>query len=417
MNKELLKDIVILYIEDDEEIREFTSKTIATIVKKVIIANNGAEGLEKFNENNDINLILTDINMPKVDGIEMCEEIRKINKEIPIIITSAHTDPLFLKRSLDINVSAYAMKPIDLYKLAENICKAYEPIYLRKQLEDLKTSNKLEIEEKIKETKYILDTQKYISFITKNETLIEVNNKFLEFFNCKNIEMFNLNHKNILQLFENTNGFIGSDFFIKNKNWIEEINKMGENHKICKIILPNNSEYIFSISINSLFNIEEYFIITLIDITDTIEKSTLIEYHLNHDDVTGLFNNYKSTDILEKEIRRDLRYGNDLSLILFEVDQYKDNNALKDISKILLENVREHDTVSRWKDNQFLAILPQTNEDGAKIVAQKIEAAINCNEKISKVCFGTSQLINNDNETSIVSRASESLESSKYNCF
>lgn len=170
MNKELLKDIVILYIEDDDEIREFTSKTISTIVKKVIIANDGAEGLEKFHENNDVNLILTDINMPKVDGIEMCEKIREINKEIPIIITSAHTDPLFLKRSLDIDVSAYAMKPIDLYKLAENICKAYEPIYLRKQLDELKASNKVEIEEKIKETKYILDTQKYISFITNNST-------------------------------------------------------------------------------------------------------------------------------------------------------------------------------------------------------------------------------------------------------
>ena len=81
MNKEILKNINVLYVEDEEDVREFTSKTISTIVNKVIVACNGKEGLEKFEENKDINLILTDINMPKMGGLEMCAQIRKTNNE------------------------------------------------------------------------------------------------------------------------------------------------------------------------------------------------------------------------------------------------------------------------------------------------------------------------------------------------
>eukprot|EP01029_Cantina_marsupialis_P015694 TRINITY_DN345002_c0_g1_i2.p1 TRINITY_DN345002_c0_g1~~TRINITY_DN345002_c0_g1_i2.p1 ORF type:complete len:137 (+),score=22.56 TRINITY_DN345002_c0_g1_i2:48-458(+) len=124
MNKEILKNINVLYVEDETEVREFTSKTISSIVKNVITAKDGLEGLEAFNTNKDINLILTDINMPKMGGLEMCSKIRKQDKEIPIVITSAHSDPNFLKEAIDVNVSSYAMKPIDLYHLIDSMIKA-----------------------------------------------------------------------------------------------------------------------------------------------------------------------------------------------------------------------------------------------------------------------------------------------------
>lgn len=413
MNKELLKDIVILYIEDDDEIREFTSNTIATIIKKIIVASNGIEGLEKFKENEDINLILTDINMPKMDGIEMCEKIREINKDIPIIITSAHTEPLFLKRSLDINVSSYAMKPIDLYKLAGNICRAYEPIFLKKQLENLKNGNEIVIEEKIKEAKYILNTQNNISFIMHNETLIEANEKFLNFFECENLDLFNINYGNIIKQFTNESGFLGLNFFSKNINWLENFKKLNETDRVVKIVLPNKIESIFSISINPFFDIKDYFIVSLIDITNNADRISLIDYQLNYDRATGLFNSSKSLDILKKEIRRDIRYGNNLSIILLEIEDFNDNTNLKNLSEILINNTREHDTISKWEKNQFLAILPQTDKNGAKIVADKIENSINKNEKNPKIYFGISQLQVEDDETTIVARALDSLVNTK----
>ncbi|PKN13885.1 MAG: hypothetical protein CVU67_08545, partial [Deltaproteobacteria bacterium HGW-Deltaproteobacteria-24] len=93
INKEILQSIKVLYVEDEVEVRNFTAKTIQAIVKELVVAENGVDGVEKFKQNPDIDLIVTDINMPKMGGLEMCEAIQEINPEIPIVITSAHNDP------------------------------------------------------------------------------------------------------------------------------------------------------------------------------------------------------------------------------------------------------------------------------------------------------------------------------------
>ena len=127
MNKEILKTISVLYVEDENDVRGFTSKLLSSLLRKVYVAQDGQEGLQIFEENqDDIDLIVTDINMPKMDGLSMGAAIKKINIEIPIVITSAHNDTNFLKRAIEIGVTTYAMKPIDLYQLVESIIKAMD---------------------------------------------------------------------------------------------------------------------------------------------------------------------------------------------------------------------------------------------------------------------------------------------------
>lgn len=205
MNKEILKDINVLYVEDEEDVREFTSKTISTIVNSVITAKNGKEGLDKFLENRDINLILTDINMPKMGGLEMCAEIRKVDNEVPIVITSAHSDPDFLKKAIDVKVSAYAMKPIDLYHLLESMIKAVEPIFLRKKLEHINLTLENKVEEAIRQTKSILDAQDNMVILTDLENPIDANKKFFEFFQVDSLEAFLNKYSSIQEVFKKDN--------------------------------------------------------------------------------------------------------------------------------------------------------------------------------------------------------------------
>ncbi|MFV3255023.1 response regulator, partial [Klebsiella pneumoniae] len=87
-----------------------------------------------------IDLVISDINMPKMNGLEMCEQIKKLNPEIPLVITSAHNDTNFLKKAIEVGVNTYAMKPIDLYQLIESIIKAVEPIFLKRKLIELNLS-------------------------------------------------------------------------------------------------------------------------------------------------------------------------------------------------------------------------------------------------------------------------------------
>ncbi|MGB5868389.1 MAG: response regulator, partial [Arcobacteraceae bacterium] len=128
INREMIKDITVLYAEDEMLIQEGITESLNLFNINVICAKNGKEALEIFqNSSGEIDLILTDIKMPQLDGIGMIQKIREVNKEIPIIITSAHQERDFLMQAIELNISSYVLKPIDIYKLEDTILKAIEP--------------------------------------------------------------------------------------------------------------------------------------------------------------------------------------------------------------------------------------------------------------------------------------------------
>ncbi|AXX87068.1 response regulator receiver-modulated diguanylate cyclase [Malaciobacter marinus] len=428
MNKEILKNIKVLYVEDENDVREFTGKTIKAIVKEIIIAADGKEGLEKFNEHLDVDLIVTDINMPKMGGLEMCAQIKQINPAIPIVITSAHNDPNFLKKAIDVGVSAYAMKPIDLYQLIESMIKAVEPVFLRKQLEEVNLSLEEKVEEGIQKIKSILDAQDNIIFVNSSNIITNVNKKFLEFFGTNSLEEFLNNVSCVSKLFKNERGFFSLET-LKNsdKNWIEYLQNLNEVDRVVKITNKDGKDRVFTVNIDD-YEQGQHFVISLTDITELKEKSNLLEYQASHDLLTGLFNRQKFHEIFGKEIRRDKRYQNDLSLILFDIDNFKKFNdefghnmgdeVLKFIAEVVTRSVREHDTVVRWGGEEFLVLLPETNIDGAMKVAEKIRIAIQefKSKKIPKqitASFGVTTLFEGDIEEEFIKKADIALYKAK----
>ena len=107
------KEFNILYVEDDEEVSLVFRETLNIFFNKVYFAVNGLDGLEKF-ENNSIDLILTDITMPLMNGLEMITKIKEIDPNIPIIISSAHDDTEYLIQMLKHNVDGFLLKSMDL---------------------------------------------------------------------------------------------------------------------------------------------------------------------------------------------------------------------------------------------------------------------------------------------------------------
>ena len=430
MNKEVLKNISILYVEDENDVRDFTSKILNPLLKKVFIAQDGEEGLRVFQENKDeIDLIVSDINMPKMDGLSMCDAIKKINSEIPIVITSAHNDTGFLKRAIDIGVNTYAMKPIDLYQLIESIIKAMEPIILKRQLIELNSSLKSKIEQEVNKIKSILDAQDNIIIVTNKEEITNVNKKFLDFFGIGNFDDFISTKKNIFDFFEEEFGFISKEQIDKQDSWIEYIQDLQEIDRIVKIKTTLGEEKIFTIHVDYYEQQDDYYVFSLTDITKFKEKSNILEYQASHDKLTGLFNRNKFDEIFAKEIKRTKRYKNELSVIIFDIDNFKMVNdtyghqigdeVLKEISKIALDSVREQDITTRWGGEEFFILLPQTNLSGAVIVANKIRISTQNHiftEKSLKITasFGVAQFcIENDDEKTIITRADELLYEAK----
>lgn len=131
----MLKEFTILYVEDETNLRDIVSSFLTKIYKNIITASNGEDGYDLFLKH-DIDLIITDINMPKIDGLEMCTMIREINKTLPIIIITAYNDNQFLHEAIKIGVSKFATKPINLSSLSENIESVLQPLALQRQLQE-----------------------------------------------------------------------------------------------------------------------------------------------------------------------------------------------------------------------------------------------------------------------------------------
>lgn len=106
------KNLSILYAEDDVVLRDITEKTLQLIVGKVYSASDGTEALTIFNANH-IDIIILDIHMGAISGIEVAEKIRKQDKEIPIVIVSGSVETKDLLAACKLNLVEYIPKPIE----------------------------------------------------------------------------------------------------------------------------------------------------------------------------------------------------------------------------------------------------------------------------------------------------------------
>jgi DNA-binding NtrC family response regulator len=103
--------------------------------ESVLSCTNGMEGLEIFKRENP-DVVVSDIMMPVLDGLEMSRKIREISLETPIILTTAFTETAYLLKSIELGISAYVRKPLDCEELAATINRLAAPKMQRRELEE-----------------------------------------------------------------------------------------------------------------------------------------------------------------------------------------------------------------------------------------------------------------------------------------
>jgi len=107
------QNLTLLYVEDDPLLGRINAELFNDIFKSVDVAKNGEEGLEKFRERKH-DLVITDINMPVMNGIEMVREVRRIRKEQPVMILTAYREIEYLSQVRELGIRHFLTKPIDM---------------------------------------------------------------------------------------------------------------------------------------------------------------------------------------------------------------------------------------------------------------------------------------------------------------
>jgi PAS domain S-box-containing protein len=125
--------IVVLYVEDDPAIRLLTKMLLEKRVDKVLLAQDGQEGLTMF-EQHKPDVIVADVAMPIMDGMEMSRRIRMINTRIPIILTTAYDRTDFLLNAIELGIDQYIIKPVKQEKLYAAIERTASMLLVEKQL-------------------------------------------------------------------------------------------------------------------------------------------------------------------------------------------------------------------------------------------------------------------------------------------
>jgi signal transduction histidine kinase len=111
-----LGTLTVLYVEDEPTTRELLSRFLRRRVGRLVEAANGVEGLALFRAEKPA-LVITDIEMPELNGLAMATEIRRLDADVPIVVVTAFEDVDYLRRAIDAGIDKYVNKPVEVAKL------------------------------------------------------------------------------------------------------------------------------------------------------------------------------------------------------------------------------------------------------------------------------------------------------------
>jgi diguanylate cyclase (GGDEF)-like protein len=418
--------ISILYVEDEQSIREGYAKALSRLCNKLYIAENGKDGLELYKKHKP-DIIISDIKMPIMNGIEMVREIKKINPdECCIIFTTAHSDNGYLFEALELQVNGYMLKPVQKNVLKSKIEHLSEIIIKEK----INRDQKRQIEEQKEILQNILNAEQNLLIVTDFKEVSFANNSFLDTFEVKNVFEFNKKYEKILSIFLPLPNYLHQGLLNNNQNFYDLINKTDESKRTVTLISVNSDPRAYHINISQIkHKNRDSYLISLTDITKMSIEKIYTEKKAYHDGLTGVYNRNKFNELFDYELKRTKRHQYNTSLVILDIDHFKKFNdtyghligdeVLISTAKLMHESIRKTDIFARWGGEEFAILLPHTNIEDAKELVENLRVIIENNHHKSAgkitASFGITELKKTDTIKSAFKRCDEALYLAKAN--
>jgi len=249
----IAKDFSLLYIEDNSGLQKQASKIFKKFFPKVFVGQDGEEGLSLYKQHSP-DIIVSDIKMPKMNGLEMAKKIKEIDSDARIIITSAFEEKEYLLESIDIGITKYLKKPIPLNELVDALIDVID------KLNEDKDKRLFE-----HYTKDAFEYQDHILIFIKDDKSLMANKKCLEFFAQENHKIFREFFKNFSKLLLPHENFL---YEKDGKNWLETIKE--ESGKLFNVKLKDSKgkNRHFVLKATKIPDKDGYYILSFDDITE-----------------------------------------------------------------------------------------------------------------------------------------------------
>lgn len=247
--------ITILIVEDEPEILKQMVLMLNRIADRVITATNGSEAYALYQQER-IDLIISDIDMPQMNGLELLKSVRTHDRKIPFILLTGLKSLDILTEAIQYGISAFLSKPINIKDLIAKI----EDVAQLKSLE-----KQLIIEQKRLNT-ILNHVDSIVVMVSVTEKLLFVNQKFFDSFPYESYEHFRAEHECICDLFEPASGYMSA--YVDDQYWIEYmLNHPTKTHNV-KMIDRFANEKIYSVSLQTLEDSDGLYVVTLSDVTE-----------------------------------------------------------------------------------------------------------------------------------------------------
>lgn len=362
-----------ILVVDDEPIN---IKLVAQTLQeryKILVALNGTIALELLKTESP-DLILLDITMPQMNGFETIKHIKGNTawSQIPVIFLTASNSEQTIVNAFNSGAVDYIIKPFHTQELNVRVDNHIHTHRLQKNLQTLLKNN----------TRLLDIIDSYVSFVKVNTkgVIQEISTNFCNFLGCSHENMVGQNinvlksgrtpHAQYDELWQTITS--GKSFVheIEDKNFREGTNW-------------------YQVSISPNYDEEER-LIGYIAFYENIDDKMRFKKNAETDTLTGLPNRFKLDEILMQEERRAKRYEHHFSVILIDIDHFKEVNdryghqtgdtTLQEFADIFSKNIRQTDFIGRWGGEEFLVICPHTDKEGAYQLAENLRKSVDENE-------------------------------------
>lgn len=329
------RNLSALVVEDDPAVQFQTKSFLGRLFTTVETADDGKQGLEKFGEHR-YDLVVTDIQMPGMDGLEMVAKIRETAPEVVVVILSAHHEEEFLLRAIEMGVVYYARKPLEMAKFLETIRESMEKVVRKRESERLTR---------------LLDTainlQREMVIVTDGKEIRYANRRFKEFFLWEGHD-------------PSTNG--ASDFHIflvkvdgrfydhEVTGWVDYLLDVPDGeHVVLFHDIRENEGRAFLAQASRVEETGEY-VISFTDVSGLAEHAMELETRLYVDRDTRIRNMLGMKIALERTLMGKERYGQILLI------RAREGEPLRKQADRLKELLPLEDLPGRWEDRYFMIL-------------------------------------------------------------